>query len=59
MQRPLLVKGDQVVIGRPKERATALFETVDATPSSASDRPRTVKTGGRGGPGRASTTSGR
>ena len=25
MQRPLLVKGDQVVIGRPKERATALF----------------------------------
>jgi len=25
MQRPLLVKGDRVVIGRPKERATALF----------------------------------
>ena len=25
MQRPLLVKGDHVVIGRPKERATALF----------------------------------
>jgi arsenate reductase len=25
MQRPLLVKGDRVVIGRPKERATELF----------------------------------
>jgi arsenate reductase len=25
MQRPLLVKGDRVVIGRPKERATDLF----------------------------------
>jgi arsenate reductase len=25
MQRPLLVKGNRVVIGRPKERATALF----------------------------------
>jgi arsenate reductase (glutaredoxin) len=25
MQRPLLVKGDRVVIGRPKERAAELF----------------------------------
>jgi arsenate reductase len=25
MQRPLLVNGDRVVIGRPKERATELF----------------------------------
>jgi len=25
MQRPLVVKGDRVVIGRPKERATELF----------------------------------
>jgi arsenate reductase (glutaredoxin) len=25
MQRPLLVKGNRVVIGRPKERATELF----------------------------------
>ena len=25
MQRPLLVRGDRVVIGRPKERATELF----------------------------------
>jgi arsenate reductase len=25
MQRPLLVKGDRVVIGRPKERASELF----------------------------------